>query len=175
MKQRNETMNDKNETMNDKNETMNVKNETMNVKNETMNVKLERSSETQLKKAIEQLRDESDRIQEAAIEQLQLRDESDRIQEAAIDAIQEEEIRQLEALADFETEIDNICHRNPNASRDTVIRWILDARGMLDETDADYICFQLGLSYQEADLFKQTCSVARGNLLNPWFQLNPQT
>jgi hypothetical protein len=159
MKQRNETMNDKNETMNDKNETMNVK-------NETMNVKLERSSETQLKKAIEQLRDESDRIQEAAI---------DAIQEAAIDAIQEEEIRQLEALADFETEIDNICHRNPNASRDTVIRWILDARGMLDETDADYICFQLGLSYQEADLFKQTCSVARGNLLNPWFQLNPQT
>jgi signal transduction histidine kinase len=173
MNVKNEKMNVKNEKMNVKNEKMNVKNEKMNVKNEKMNVKLERSSETQLKKAIEQLRDESDRIQEAAIEQL--RDESDRIQEAVEEAIQEEEIRQLEALADFETEIDNICHRNPNASRDTAIRWILDARGMLDETDAGYICFRLGLSYEEADLFKQVCSVAQGNLLNPWFQLNPQT
>ena len=97
----------------------------------------------------------------------QLRDESDRIQEAVEAAIQEEEIRQLEALADFETEIDNICHRNPNASRETAIRWILDARGMLDETDPDYICFILGLSYQEAHVFEQACSVARANLLNP--------
>ena len=39
-------------------------------------------------------------------------------------------------------------------NRDIAIKWILEAEGLENESDANYICYNLGLSYDKKYLFE---------------------
>ena len=66
------------------------------------------------------------------------------------------EQQEQEAIKDFEANIALNIELGAG-DRETAIRWIVDALDLdnRERADASYICFELGLSYNYADQFKE--------------------
>ena len=78
---------------------------------------------------------------------------ADRVEQDVRESMEEEEAADARAKADFEAQIESFI-ANGAADRETAIRWMLDAVGLSDERDAEYIAFCFGLSYSEAPMFE---------------------
>jgi urocanate hydratase len=73
-----------------------------------------------------------------------LQEEADRMSEAVSRAIEEERVRENQAIAAFEQSIENLISMGAG-DRKTAIRWICDA---VDHGgDLGYVCYELGLPY----------------------------
>lgn len=73
-----------------------------------------------------------------------LQEEADRLSEAVDRAIQEDRVRENEAIEKFEQSVQNLIGMGAG-NRATAIRWICDA---IDHGgDYGYVCYELGLPY----------------------------
>ena len=71
-------------------------------------------------------------------------------------AKREREIEQREeekSYKKFEDQIKQMM-KHGAGNRDIAIKWILEAEGLENESDANYICYNLGLSYDKKYLFE---------------------
>jgi hypothetical protein len=74
----------------------------------------------------------------------QLEAEADRLSDAVTHAIEAEQVRENQAIADFEQSIENLIKMGAG-NRATAIRWICDA---IDHGgDLGYVCYELGLPW----------------------------
>jgi len=77
---------------------------------------------------------------------------ADRMTDAVCDAIQRQRLEEEEALRVFEKEIAGVIDMGAG-DRETAIRWIVDGLDMGGYADAEYACYNLGLSYKCAGMF----------------------
>ncbi len=82
-----------------------------------------------------------------------LQKEADYISAEVERSINEEKEAEDENLKKFEQRIANTIE-NGASDRETAIRWILDAEGLVNEQDPEYICYSLGLSYNQKNMFQ---------------------
>lgn len=83
----------------------------------------------------------------------ELKAEADYISKACDQAMAEEEQAEKEAKAKFEERVSDMIQTGAK-DRETAIRWILQAEGLEGEKDAGYICYSLGLSYDDEKMFQ---------------------
>ena len=76
----------------------------------------------------------------------ELKAEADYISNAVKTAMQEEAEAEKNNIAEFEAQIKHNIAAGAT-DRETAIRWILEAEGLLEEQDYGYICYSLGLPY----------------------------
>ena len=71
-------------------------------------------------------------------------------------AKREREIEQREEEKSYKKFEDQITQmmKHGAGNRDIAIKWILEAEGLENESDANYICYNLGLSYDKKYLFE---------------------
>lgn len=81
---------------------------------------------------------------ELSIEELEA--EADRLSEAVCSAIEEEERWELEARAKWEASVSEAIAVGAG-NRETAVRWLLDAEGLLEECSEGYANFVLGVGY----------------------------
>ena len=82
-----------------------------------------------------------------------LQKEADYISAEVERSINEEKEAEDENLKKFEQRIANTIE-NGAGDRETAIRWILDAEGLVNQQDPEYICYSLGLSYNQKNMFQ---------------------
>lgn len=83
----------------------------------------------------------------------ELRKKADELEKIVKETIDEEQEAERRAESQFEAHINETIELGAN-TRENAIRWILEANGLLDEHDAEFICFQLNLPYKMAEIFK---------------------